>query len=68
MTTAVGTPLNRWRVGYLSVHGYGWADFSSLAEAQRFAKQARRDGCQQVTIMREYESGNRWAADFRRIA
>jgi len=66
--SAVGTPLNRWRVGYLSVHGHGWADFSSLAEARRFAQQARRDGCQQVTIMREYESGSNYYADFRRLS
>lgn len=60
-------PLNRWRVGFLSVHGVGWWDFASYREALAWAKKAIRDGCRDVHIMREYESANRYAADFRRV-
>ena len=61
----VGEPTGRYRVAYTTVMGRSWADFYSLAEARRFIREQL--GGHADRLMREYESDNRWAADFRDV-
>lgn len=64
----VGEPTGRWRVGYTTVMGVSWADFHSKQEALHFMRRQRRGGAIDVRLLREYESDDRFAADFRRVS